>query len=271
MADRVPDTHTFSEQNVVDVVTPVVESLDGSFDDSIVSYFDPAYEGAKDRLSNFRNYGPNITPVTVRSDGSYISGGSVHYYSTSLFAVNPSFIIARNQTVGQIEEYVTKMNCWVDYTELLPSAWRYRICRSYMRFNFSSIPAGATCVYARLRFAIKTYYGWQYGPLNNYGNLHIFRANCNNPIIGSNYSGVSMGQYAFSGSESHWVNPTYGTMKSFTATAADRSFLETKFGSVMHVAVMTDNDWTVTAPGYNVKLGIELARTEAWIDIDYSV
>jgi len=58
----VPDTNTFSLQDVVDVVNPSIHTLQHSFDESIPEYFDPTYEGNKDRLSNFRNYTiPSIT------------------------------------------------------------------------------------------------------------------------------------------------------------------------------------------------------------------
>jgi hypothetical protein len=51
----VPDTNNFSLQDVVDSVVPSSSDLVDCFNDA-TGTFDPAYVGAKDRLSNFRNY-----------------------------------------------------------------------------------------------------------------------------------------------------------------------------------------------------------------------
>lgn len=50
----IPNTHTFTLRDVCNEVGGT--SLRGAFANSIDDYFDPAYKGAKDRLSNFRNY-----------------------------------------------------------------------------------------------------------------------------------------------------------------------------------------------------------------------
>ena len=52
----VPNTNTFSLQDVVDEVSPTVDSLSSCFTASIDSYFDATYKGSKNKLSNFRNY-----------------------------------------------------------------------------------------------------------------------------------------------------------------------------------------------------------------------
>ena len=53
----VPNTDTFSLQDVIDEVNPTTDDLVDCFADAIAGNFDPAYEGSKDRLLNFRNYG----------------------------------------------------------------------------------------------------------------------------------------------------------------------------------------------------------------------
>jgi len=52
----VPDTTTFTLQNVVDEVNPTTDDLVDCFSDAVSSNFDPAYSGSKDNLLNFRNY-----------------------------------------------------------------------------------------------------------------------------------------------------------------------------------------------------------------------
>tara|TARA_R110002124_G_C8801793_1_gene502502 strand:+ start:139 stop:864 length:726 start_codon:yes stop_codon:yes gene_type:complete len=56
----IPDTNTFSLQDVVDVfvkISPQPDDLQGCFNSADGNEFDPSYVGSKDRLSNFRNYG----------------------------------------------------------------------------------------------------------------------------------------------------------------------------------------------------------------------
>lgn len=53
----VPDTTTFELQDVIDEISPTTDDLQSCFDDASASEFDPTYEGSKDNLLNFRNYG----------------------------------------------------------------------------------------------------------------------------------------------------------------------------------------------------------------------
>jgi hypothetical protein len=55
---HVPDTGTFTLQNVTNAVRPIDSStLVESFADSIDALFNATYKGSKDRMSNFRDYG----------------------------------------------------------------------------------------------------------------------------------------------------------------------------------------------------------------------
>ena len=64
---QVPNTATFSLQNVVDIVGGT--NLTQAFANSIDANFDPAYKGAKNNLYNFRNYNyswvPTITTTSI--------------------------------------------------------------------------------------------------------------------------------------------------------------------------------------------------------------
>ena len=61
----VPNTTTFTLQNVVAAVNPTTDDLNDCFNDADSAQFDPAYQGSKDRLYNFRNYGNQSTAITV--------------------------------------------------------------------------------------------------------------------------------------------------------------------------------------------------------------
>lgn len=52
----VPNTTTFTLQNVVDEIDND-DNLVGCFNDANANYFDSSYEGSKNQLLNFRNYG----------------------------------------------------------------------------------------------------------------------------------------------------------------------------------------------------------------------
>lgn len=53
----VPDTNTFTLQNVVTEVNPTTDDLVDCFADAVASKFDSNYSGSKNSLLNFRNYG----------------------------------------------------------------------------------------------------------------------------------------------------------------------------------------------------------------------
>ena len=59
----VPDTDTFTLQDVVNEVNPTTDDLVDCFADAVASKFDSAYSGSKNQLLNFRNYGAAISLV----------------------------------------------------------------------------------------------------------------------------------------------------------------------------------------------------------------
>ena len=62
----VPDTTTFTLQNVVTEVNPTTNDLVDCFADAIAAKFDSAYSGSKNQLLNFRNYGAiNLTSFST--------------------------------------------------------------------------------------------------------------------------------------------------------------------------------------------------------------
>jgi len=73
----VPDTFTFCLSVVVEVVNPTTDDLEDCFNDAIADWFDPVYEGAHDRLSNFRNYGAmNAPSAALQGQTHGISSGN---------------------------------------------------------------------------------------------------------------------------------------------------------------------------------------------------
>ena len=60
----VPNTTTFTLQNVVDTINPTTDDLVDCFADAVANQFDSSFSGSKNELLNFRNYG-NGTSYTL--------------------------------------------------------------------------------------------------------------------------------------------------------------------------------------------------------------
>ena len=86
----VPDTNTFSLQDVCDqFTTNIPDDLVDCFSRASSDQFDPAYEGNKDRLSNFRNYGGvfagRFILLSTTSPGSSTSWSNQNTTLSSLY------------------------------------------------------------------------------------------------------------------------------------------------------------------------------------------
>lgn len=68
----VPNTTTFSLQEVVNEVNPTTDDLVDCFADAISEYFDGTYSGSKNSLLNFRNYGPKLVASSILLNSSNI-------------------------------------------------------------------------------------------------------------------------------------------------------------------------------------------------------
>ncbi len=101
----VPDTNTFSLQDVVDEfvkVSPQPDDLVDCFANASASAFDPAYEGSKDRLSNFRNY----NGVFAGQFNTIVSGSlsSSQSWSNQVFTLSDNYI---GHTVQVVWHYIS--------------------------------------------------------------------------------------------------------------------------------------------------------------------
>ena len=75
-SQSVPNTTTFSLQNVVDVVNPTTDDLVDCFSDANATYFNATYEGSKNSLLNFRDYGPHNSCPVIQSGSGFFSSTS---------------------------------------------------------------------------------------------------------------------------------------------------------------------------------------------------
>ena len=77
----VPNTTSFTFQNVIDTVDPTTDDLVDCFADAVASKFDPNYEGSKNQLLNFRNYG---ALKAFKTSANATSGKGVCFESISV-------------------------------------------------------------------------------------------------------------------------------------------------------------------------------------------
>lgn len=142
----VPDTNTFTLQDVVDVVSPSSDTLQACFDNAVDDFFDPAYEGSKDSLLNFRNYGGSVEMWIGYDTGAGVCGYVDHN--------NAAWATVRGAATGSNVDTTSNWEVYVDYTGGI-----YYINRTFLRFDLSAIPVSAICEAAGIGFDIVTSYG----------------------------------------------------------------------------------------------------------------
>ena len=133
----VPDTSTFNMQDVEDAIPGSQGDLIALFAAAHPDGFDPAYEGSKNSLLNFRNYRHSYDFNFESSDGNYEGWCGV-------WTINQSWSGMRNSSLGnQLDR--TKYEIRAHHTYANPDHTRF-IRRVILDFDFSSIPATAEIV-----------------------------------------------------------------------------------------------------------------------------
>ena len=98
----VPNTQTFTLQDVVNEVNPTTDDLVDCFSDAVAGQFDSAYSGLKNELLNFRNYNAVAANVLTLSK---VAGTT----STGAYALVGNYSTT-NQTVSYTYEYLSWYN-----------------------------------------------------------------------------------------------------------------------------------------------------------------
>jgi len=135
-AQTVPNTTTFTLQDVVNAVNPTTDDLADCFSDAVSTYFNPSYSGSKNSLLNFQDYGPHNagcstlpwvselsypgrtqTSIDVRtavSSTCTILSRKI-YYSTAHIATQSDTPISQANTSGSITTTVTGLSANTGY------------------------------------------------------------------------------------------------------------------------------------------------------------
>ena len=98
----VPNTQTFTLQDVVNEVNPTTDDLVDCFSDAVAGQFDSTYSGLKNELLNFRNYNAVAANVLTLSK---VAGTT----STGAYALVGNYSTT-NQTVSYTYEYLSWYN-----------------------------------------------------------------------------------------------------------------------------------------------------------------
>jgi hypothetical protein len=228
----VPNTNTFSLQDVCNVVLPSVDTLVTCFDEAVSAYFDAAYEGDHDRLSNFRNYG-SANSIRTAVFGLYTGGGNGEIYSdTTLGWAN-----CRNAVNGILDDVNDpyRVGVYYDYDNTI---WSIR--RLFMCFDLSGLE-GKTCVSATLRVGLRSHVGSDAVIYGMVGTQSI-------PLVYGNFSSFSWSTYIMSGDQGIINQPACGTGDLnyiyLSATSAECDVItSTYFTGLFKLVIVHDYDF----------------------------
>jgi len=123
--------YPFSLQDVVDYIDSSLTSLQACFDNADSDAFDPAYEGDRDRLSNFRNYGGTITYgdwALPSKDELAAMYTNLHAESLGGFA---SAIYWASSETDASNAYARNFSDDSDINDNKTYSWYVRACRSF--------------------------------------------------------------------------------------------------------------------------------------------
>ncbi len=225
---KVPDTDDFSLEDVrlaIELPHPTKQSV--CFSNAIDSYFDPTYEGVKDRLSNFRNYGFVDSPLVAVAN---IQGMKESDASWSYLRTAPA-----GEIIANAEAIV--------YVDSIPGG--YEIFRSFMDFDLSDIPPTATCTAAY--FEIVEYDSFN---SNVYRDVAVLHGTQSIPITTSDWN--NFGSKALTGSQI--INSFFELGKSYVnrtvnGVSGDFSAIESSFGGTLKLAILQEwHDWADDIP-----------------------
>jgi hypothetical protein len=220
----VPDTTTFSLQDVVDVIPGTQTSLQECFDEAIEYFFDPAYAGSKTSLLNFRNYGGN-----VEYQYAYIGAAS-----GELYKVGAGWSTQRN--AGTADALVQVGDIEVSVDEVIAGV-NYNIYRNFFAYDLSDIPAGSTCNDAILGFRETDQFS-----SSNFDPIGVVAAQGIALAVGDfgslTFSSILFDVYA-SLDTGKWGSET-GFTDQLSASGAGRLLVEDAFGGTLYVAMIND-------------------------------
>ena len=183
-SQSVPNTTTFDLDTVVSVVNPTTDDLQDCFNDAISSYFNPTYEGSKNSLLNFRDYGSHNAGFP-----DYVSNGGIASSDGTTFNVSyPSGVVS-----GDVLVMIIAADTLNAYPTI--SGWNFASVQNtenggyavYLRATTGSLSGSVT--------VSKTSYSKCFGIIMRFSNASGW----------SDYAGTSVGEYC--GAQTGTISP----------------------------------------------------------------
>ena len=239
----VPDTNTFSLQDVVDEVNPATEDLQACFAAAVDWKFDPAYKGDKDNLLNFRNYGGNKI--------ADIEGPDIHQ---SVYVTGIGWSSVRGAATGTLDPTTGAPSVMQQFVES-PSADHYSIHRNFMEFDLSSIPSSADIVSAYLEFRAED----EYSGLGT-NDIYVVRATFGISVADIDYDSFVSDTF-FSGSKSERDDGYGNKVIRKNALTGDLNNIKNYFGGSIKLCIRHIYDYDDNAPSSGEKIGYSSWRS----------
>jgi len=165
----IPDTNTFSLQDVVTEINPTTDDLVDCFADSVDGNFDVLYKGSKNQLLNFRNYGAVIV---------FIPTYGYLYNITTALHINFCLVGWHIPTYSETADLITFGG---SMKETGFTHWFSPNTGATNSFNFYGIGSGnrhaITSAYSDLKTVSYFWLNTTYGGTSNYGAMLRYDTN----------------------------------------------------------------------------------------------
>jgi len=225
----VPDTNTFSLQDVVDEINPLNNTLSSCFIYASSYGFDSSYEGSKDRLSNFRNYSHESE---FQIDYSFSNWATLDCEEDSLEDIHDFGVADLDDTRMEVR--------------LAADAISTEVSRLFLSFDLSALPTNVTVEEARIELRIISESGTDPNVLvyyANYGTIDSFDLN--------NYSTTQV----FGCNQSSYFDGGGHKVVTIDACESGKIFLGDQGGTTLKVAILMQDDYNQTQPANGSDIG----------------
>lgn len=216
----VPNTNTFTLQDVINEVSPATNDLAACFAAANPDGFDPLYVGNKDRLSNFRNYRTQfVTDFGVTDDThGHIWNEDETWASIREFTSGVAVVTTGDFVVG------------VDY-----GGGSYFVNRTFFTFDLTSL-VGKTIISAKLEVAIMSQVGSD-------ASLVAMKSNQSSGLLVGDFDAFDWNDFAMT---SFTKVPAAGSCRAYvrlaTANVAEVAMIQSAVGNRLKLAILHYND-----------------------------
>lgn len=239
----VPDTNTFSLQDVCNVVGG--NTLQEAFNNAIEIQFDPNYIGHRDRLYNFRNYGNNFTIINGKEQAS----GSYYYeYQQNQALIWGEFT---DHTIMHTTTYSNSDNTNI------------KKFRTFIKFDLSTMSGTLYDFKLILPLISKT----------TNGDIRVYRSNHSDPISLAdpkiNYESVDFSNSrVFTGNyvETSNNNNSIPEKIEVYATSSDIPYMQSRLGSYLSICIVEYYDYSGVSIPENTNIDFSFSNYLQQVD-----